>query len=270
MLPFFRNIRRKLLEKTALRKYLLYALGEITLVVLGILIAIQVNNWNENRMDQARTNKFLTNLKSALEDDVRSLDATISFNRLRLNGVFYILRHSGLNTKTFTEMPWATQDNRDLKNPLWSKPYPDTLNREFTNLVFSMIGRGFGGAAFNKSVINELYSTGSFSNIQDPEIKSKINDYYRYLTQRLEGWSIQEHEEWANEVTRFLRDSYGIFTLDVADLEDPFALIRNKKDVEHHLRYLALEINYHSIWASQARSQALELISLIEQQEMEM
>ena len=45
MIQFFRRIRQKLLEENRFVKYLLYALGEIVLVVIGILIALQINNW---------------------------------------------------------------------------------------------------------------------------------------------------------------------------------------------------------------------------------
>jgi len=54
MLKFFRTIRKKLIEEDNVRKYLLYAIGEILLVVIGILIALQVNNWNEARADAAQ------------------------------------------------------------------------------------------------------------------------------------------------------------------------------------------------------------------------
>jgi hypothetical protein len=47
MLKFFRKIRQNLLEESKFRKYLVYALGEIVLVVVGILIPLQINNWNE-------------------------------------------------------------------------------------------------------------------------------------------------------------------------------------------------------------------------------
>ncbi|RNC92076.1 MAG: hypothetical protein ED555_02920 [Allomuricauda sp.] len=50
MIKFFRRIRQKLLEENRFSKYLLYALGEIILVVIGILIALQINNWNEKRV----------------------------------------------------------------------------------------------------------------------------------------------------------------------------------------------------------------------------
>lgn len=49
MLVFFRKIRQKLLSQNRVTQYLAYAIGEIILVVIGILIALQVNNWNENR-----------------------------------------------------------------------------------------------------------------------------------------------------------------------------------------------------------------------------
>ncbi|MBT8297716.1 MAG: hypothetical protein KJO52_05225 [Maribacter sp.] len=54
MIKFFRNIRKKLLTENKFSKYLIYAIGEIFLVVLGILIALQINNWNENRKQQIK------------------------------------------------------------------------------------------------------------------------------------------------------------------------------------------------------------------------
>ena len=49
MIKFFRKIRQRLLTENKFSKYLIYAIGEIILVVIGILIALQINNWNENR-----------------------------------------------------------------------------------------------------------------------------------------------------------------------------------------------------------------------------
>ena len=50
MIKLFRKIRQGLLTENKFGKYVLYAIGEIVLVVIGILIALQVNNWNENRL----------------------------------------------------------------------------------------------------------------------------------------------------------------------------------------------------------------------------
>ena len=163
-------------------------------------------------------------------------------------------------------MHWVDVSENEEDNFLWEGSFPDTLNNKFTDLAFSMIGRGFGGVALNKTVINELNSTGSFTNIQDTNLKKKIGNYYSVMSQRLEGYAIEEHEEWANETTRFLRDKYNIFTLDVSDLEDPIAPLKNKKDVEHHLRYLALEVNYHCVWSTQIKQQAEEVVELIDKE----
>lgn len=47
MIKFFKKIRQNLLNKGKTNKYFKYAIGEIVLVVIGILIALQINNWNE-------------------------------------------------------------------------------------------------------------------------------------------------------------------------------------------------------------------------------
>ena len=63
----------------------------------------------------------------------------------------------------------------------------------------------------------------------------------------------------------FLRDKYGIFTLDISGLEDSISIIKGKKDVEHQLRYLALEVNYHCVWLLMAKRKALNIVSLIDE-----
>lgn len=80
MLKFFRTIRKKLIEEQNVRKpaspagrYLLYAIGEIALVMIGILLALQVNNWNEARKDKQQTVQYLTSLRSDLIEDIRML-----------------------------------------------------------------------------------------------------------------------------------------------------------------------------------------------------
>ncbi|GAA4280357.1 DUF6090 family protein [Gaetbulibacter aestuarii] len=69
MIKLFKNIRQKLLKEGKTISYLKYALGEIILVVIGILIALQVNNWNENRNENIRAHKVLQNLSDELKED---------------------------------------------------------------------------------------------------------------------------------------------------------------------------------------------------------
>ena len=62
MLKFFRRIRRKLADDNKPIKYFRYAIGEIVLVVIGILIALQVNNWNQKRIDRNKETIILKEL----------------------------------------------------------------------------------------------------------------------------------------------------------------------------------------------------------------
>jgi len=75
MLRFFRTIRKKLIEEDNIRKYLLYAIGEILLVVIGILIALQVNNWNEERIEQRVAMDIRSSILQDLNRDIESIDS---------------------------------------------------------------------------------------------------------------------------------------------------------------------------------------------------
>ena len=70
MIKFFRKIRQKLLSENKLSKYLIYAIGEIILVVIGILIALQINNWNEEAKKKQELNLNLTNLQEEIEHNL--------------------------------------------------------------------------------------------------------------------------------------------------------------------------------------------------------
>ena len=78
MIKFFRKIRQKLLEQNKVSKYLIYALGEIILVVIGILIALQINNWNENRQNKKRINSFIEKLKLQNRNNITKIDENIA------------------------------------------------------------------------------------------------------------------------------------------------------------------------------------------------
>jgi len=80
MIKFFRKIRQNLLSENKFGKYLIYAIGEIILVVIGILIALQINNWNESKKEKAILNASLTSLKLNLKEDIENLNKQIDYN----------------------------------------------------------------------------------------------------------------------------------------------------------------------------------------------
>ena len=78
MIKFFRKIRKKLLTENKFSKYLLYAIGEIVLVVIGILIALQINNLNENRKNKEFEKEMLTQIQTNLKKDKLTLEKILA------------------------------------------------------------------------------------------------------------------------------------------------------------------------------------------------
>ena len=69
MIKFFRKIRQRLLTENKISKYLVYAIGEIILVVIGILIALQINNWNEQRNENKKIKIAINSIYQDLVKD---------------------------------------------------------------------------------------------------------------------------------------------------------------------------------------------------------
>jgi len=78
MLKIFRKIRAQLLTQNKFSKYLLYAIGEIVLVVIGILIALSINNWNSERINRKQEKEYLSRLVVDLEKDLDNLQRTFT------------------------------------------------------------------------------------------------------------------------------------------------------------------------------------------------
>ena len=85
MIKFFRRIRQSLIREGKTMQYLKYALGEIVLVVIGILIALQINNWNEQQKLTAKRNEILIGMTKDLAQDIASHDRMIGFYKNRLD-----------------------------------------------------------------------------------------------------------------------------------------------------------------------------------------
>ncbi len=93
MLRFFRQIRKKLMEQNKVRTYLLYATGEIALVVIGILIALQINNWNEQRKQLHLADQYLEEIVFNLEKDIDLIDSVIVFNTIKIGRLSKSIDH---------------------------------------------------------------------------------------------------------------------------------------------------------------------------------
>jgi hypothetical protein len=112
MFKFFRKIRYELLEKNKISKYFKYAIGEIILVVIGILIALQINNWNEGRKEKMAELNILQDIKESISTDIEQLKSRLELTKSDIQSANIILEH--------------------IENKL---PCHDTLNQHFVILT---------------------------------------------------------------------------------------------------------------------------------------
>jgi len=168
MLRFFRKIRQRLLTDNKFSKYLLYAIGEILLVVIGILIALQIDNWNENRKTRALELKTLKELRADLlqtRDDIRN--DSVNFQKIiRSNEI--ILQH--------------------MRESL---PYHDSLLEHF------MWMEPFQTFSINQTTFNNIRQNGT-NRITNDSIRIAISDFYTRpvnLYKEVERRVLNEHYE---------------------------------------------------------------------------
>lgn len=166
MPSFFRQMRQNLLTDNRLRKYLLYALGEILLVMIGILLALQVNNWNEGKKDRNKEVVLLEGLRDNLMKNISAMDKAIVNHDLGIESADYII--SVLEG---------------------SKPYSQRVDSLMNWAVYSNnLGR-------LSSVGFEALKNAGFEIIIDrtlrEEIQSLFEDTYREMYSRF-GWNYTE------------------------------------------------------------------------------
>jgi hypothetical protein len=103
MIKFFRKIRQNLLMENKTGKYLRYAIGEIVLVVIGILIALSINNWNENRKIRNTEQQYLLALKEEFSFNKDELKSIMNRNNLNFDYALKILVNTGPENPEITE-----------------------------------------------------------------------------------------------------------------------------------------------------------------------
>ena len=148
MINFFRKIRKKMADDNKPMKYLRYAIGEIVLVVIGILIALSINNWNNNKNLRKTEVSLLKEMKINLKGDLADVRFNIDWNKRALNASEIVLE--------------------SLKS---TESYNDTLNYYYANLL--------GGADFSKntSAYDNLKSMG-FHIIINNSLRINITNLY--------------------------------------------------------------------------------------------
>ena len=158
MIHFFRRIRKGLVNRERVGKYLLYALGEILLVVIGILIALQVNNWNQQRISQNKEKVYLQEIKAALQMDLADQNRVMDFNQKKIELILQVVSEMGKEKSKTEHMLY-------LFGVLNQEPEGSLVNYD----VFVP----------NRAAFDNMLSSENIGIIQDNQIRSKLSEYYR-------------------------------------------------------------------------------------------
>ena len=119
MTKFFQKIRHKLVVENKTSKYFKYAFGEIILVVVGILIALQINNWNENRKTNAENQIILNNLHEEFSENLIELDSSVVKTNSLSRNLEILLKKLIEQNNEITQDEFDVILSKTFVTPLW-------------------------------------------------------------------------------------------------------------------------------------------------------
>ncbi len=154
-MKFFRKIRQQLIRNDKVRNYLLYATGEIILVVLGILIALAINNNNQNRAVKEKERTYLIGLKNEFETSKQKLHNLIGINKRNYLGAKQILEF----TVNMDTLP---------------------TEKQFSNLLYHSFSFDIALNP-NNSLLNEMINSGSLKDISNPKLRIELTNWISTL-----------------------------------------------------------------------------------------
>ena len=146
MINFFRRTRKKMADDNRPLKYVRYAIGEIFLVVIGILLALQINTWNQQRLDQKEAHKILLRLKKEFQNNNELIASTIFHHSNRRNAA-KILK------KQFDPSHQISQDSLRI---LFLQLSSDWKYEPVKNIIESLVSTGRIDLIKNDSIQDDI------------------------------------------------------------------------------------------------------------------
>ena len=174
-----RFFRFKKLVSMETGKYLRYAVGEVILVVIGILIALQVNNFNEIRKQKNEEKKILLSLHSEISSSLLNCNLVIEKRREVVSANKEILNFTGPNS-------------------IWESKY------KLDSLLYHFMQSGWRHVP-QEGVLNEIINSGKLSLIDDNRLKSQISSLPRAYSQMIENDRINRLHITVNIVPFFMK-----------------------------------------------------------------
>lgn len=164
-MKFFRIDRLKNLARGRAGRYVVYALGEIFLVVIGILIALQINTWNENRINQNKEAAIINDLHQEFQKNKTKLDSTIAYHRTILGAIGEVMQMIGESEE------FVLEHNTD-------------------SLIYLTID--YMDFSPSQSVISELISSGKLNLISSDSLRMLIFEWVSAMEEKVEGYETMD------------------------------------------------------------------------------
>ena len=258
MIKFFRHIRKNLLSQGKTGKYFKYAIGEILLVVIGILIALQLNNWNENRKKRAQEQALLVQLQSEFNSNLKQLDEKITIRKNMYN--------SSLKLLHYIDNPVGIHNDSILKHLVQT-----TLSPTFNPISTDFIGTGRIQLLQNNR-LKELLTRWSSEIVAVTEEEVQWLDYSKkqYTAFLLEHTSFRNvlSSFWENNTTNAFNLDKGKTTqvnLKRSKTEFNESKVLHNPKLEDHMAYCASMAKVANSQAVSLRQRIVEILELIEQ-----
>ncbi|NND05661.1 MAG: hypothetical protein HKN87_04715 [Saprospiraceae bacterium] len=258
MLKFSRRIRQKLLAGGNLKGYLTYAIGEILRVMIGILLALQLNNLNEHKKKRDLVKSQLLNLVASLKSDSAMWANTLHINEFRSSSFEYLIKKAGQTLEERQALPKADSTF------IWQGPYPDSLDINFIRTSFRWFTHGFNNTTIDRTAITEIKNLGLYSEIRNNKLRNRIHKYYMFIAFRFGDENVQRRTSRDDEFHDYLRDNFGVRANDISHIGDPIAFIKNDDGIIFRLKEVRAAANYHSRQAIDAINKVHEIIEMIE------
>lgn len=236
MIKFFRKIRQKLLTENKFSKYLIYAIGEIILVVIGILIALQINNWNQSKIQYKKEMVILNELKKGLESDLN--------NEFILGIAHYNEAKEALNKLD----DFYKSNDVAISNDSLTQYYQTYLRNGEWNFVF------------NTAAFENLKSMG-MDVISNNSLRSKISAIYSYEYPDLKERGSRGMRFYENQINPVLNNQIDLFKPVLSNVD--LNTLKNDTQITNRLRYLNRSRKLLVIKANKVKNEVELLIDLI-------
>lgn len=179
MIKFFRHIRKSLLMKNNTGKYFKYAIGEIVLVVIGILIALQINNWNQERMLKIEEATIVKNIHNEYAQNKKIITTTLETSRASEDALRSLMNLIGKDEEVLKK------HNSD--SLLFHAFDPPTF-RPSENTISGLIQSGRLELLHNEDLVDLLYEWGrTIKALNDRSVRVSVkidNEVLPYLSKK--------------------------------------------------------------------------------------